>query len=342
MRTTYLRYSRWLATVISLLAMNAPALAGVPSLIAGLHMGDEVRYAYTLTTEELTSITGKTGPESRPMRTVSTQTVFIAFKVTAETTALTIVEATFENAAVSMQAGDTAVAIDAGARTPPGEDASPGARDLYAWFHPLVGAKLTLNIAPGSGEITSITGGDELLKGVGGPHLRRYVDPDLFRANFGCVFQLKSNSPMPPPGQKWYIKAHAYGRGAKAPVWETRVVESETGSVATIKSVVKASAKPEDSAKAAVFFRGVNADGSYWWDTARARLNKAVRSETIQTRYEVGAEAGKPGSGVHQDSDLICRSALELIEKPVATPASNTPPDAPPTEPKTPDPKGAP
>ena len=315
------------AFAIALLSLCATSLAGVPSLITPLRLGDEFRFSYTLSTEEVTSITGKTGPESQPTRVLSTQTVFIAFKVTAETTALSIVEVTFENAAVSMQTGDMRIAIDAGAAAALGEDAQPGSRDLYAWFHPLVGAKLTLNIAPGSGEITSITGGEELLKGVGGPHLRRYLDPDLFRANFGCIFQLKSNSPMPPPGQKWYAKTHAYGRGVKAPVWETRSVESEEGSIARISAVVKASAKPEDSAKASVFFRSVSAEGTYSWDTLRARLTKAVRSETIQTRYEIGPDKGTAGAGVRQDSDLTCRSALEAIDKPAAKDAP-TPKDA--------------
>jgi hypothetical protein len=313
---------------IATLVLTTHALAGVPSLIAGLHTGDELRYQYTLSTEETTSLTGKTGPESLPARVVSMQNVVVSFKVTADTTALDIVEATFESANVAMETGDVSVSVDAGAPAAPDDKAPAGARDLYAWFHPLVGAKLTLNISPGSGEITTITGGEDLLKGVGGPHLRRYLDPNLFRANFGCIFQLKSNSQMPPPGQKWYVKTHAYGRGVIAPVWETRSVEFEEGGVATIKGTVKASAKPEDSTKASVFFRGVDADASYLWDTMRGRMRKASRAESIQTRYEIGAKEGvvSGGTGVRQDSDLTCRSSLEIVEKPQAK--TETPKDA--------------
>ncbi|HVU64000.1 MAG TPA: hypothetical protein VHC70_08485 [Phycisphaerales bacterium] len=324
------------AVIAASLAMNAAASAGVPSLIAGLHAGDELRYAYTLTTEEVTSITGKTGPESLPTRVVSNQTVFLTCKVTAETTASDIMEVTFDNVAVSMQAGDVSVGVDAGSPTIPDEKANPGSHDLYAWFHPLVSAKLTLNIAPGSGEITSITGGEDLLKGVGGPHLARYVDPDLFRANFGCIFQLKSNSQMPPPGQKWYTKTTVYARGVKAPVWETRWVEGEEGGIADIRSLVKASAKPEDSTKVSVFFRSVDSSGDRWWDTTKGRLTKAVISQTIQTRFQIG-EPGAGGVGVLQDSDLSCRSALEIIETPPAKPAGGAaqrPPPPPAPEPK--------
>lgn len=316
------------------------ALAGVPSLIAGLHRGDELRYIYTLTTDETIALSGTSGPDAVPMRAVSKQTVGVVFRVTADTTATNIVEATFETVRISMEAEGMKFEVDVNARAPD-EWASAAARDAYGWFRPLVGATLTLNIAPGSGEITTVRGGDETLKaaGAGSGHLRRYLDADLFRAAFGPVFQLKSNSVMPPPGEKWYIKAHVYARGAKAPVWETRRVELVEGDVANIKALTRASAKPEEGAKSSVFFRAVDTSADLWWDTVRGRLTKAKGTATIATRFDRLAGAAGAAGAVLQDSDLLCTWTLEMTEPakpaphPTPAPAESTIPSTPNAEP---------
>ncbi len=320
--------------VVMALLMPRVARAGVPSLIAGLHRGDELRYIYTLTTDETISLTGKTGLDAVPVRAVSKQSVGVVFRVAADTTAMTIVEATFETVKVGMEAEGMSFDVDVAAAAPDDKagGATAAARDVHGWFRPLVGAKLTLNIAPGSGEITTVQGGEETIKaaGAGAGHVRRYLDAELFRAAFGPVFQLKSNSSMPPAGERWYIKTHAYARGAKAPVWETRWVELVEGDVANVRGLTHASAKPEDAPKSRVFFRGVDTSTNFWWDTLRGRLTKAKGSATIGTRFDrVGGVSGGGAvdGAVMQDSDLLCSWTLEMVEKdraivnPAPTPA---------------------
>jgi hypothetical protein len=299
---------------VAALALSTHTFAGVPSLIAGLHTGDELRYTYALTIDETISLTGKTGLDAVPIRTVSTQTVIVAFRVIADTTATDIVEATFESVKVGMDTEGMKFDVDAGA--PLDDKASDPARQVYGWFHPLVGTKLTLNVSPGSGEVNTVQGGEEALKasGAGSPHLQRYLDPSLFRAAFGPVFQLKSNSSMPPPGDRWYVKPQLYARGVKAPVWETRSVEVVEGDIANIRGISHASAKPEDAPKTKVFFRGVDTTIDYWWDTVRGRLTKTQGTATIGTRFDrAGASANAAGS-MMQDSDMLCTWTLELIE----------------------------
>jgi hypothetical protein len=334
---------RVIAMMGAALVSPLAALADVPSLIARMHRGDELRYTYTLTTDETISLTGRTGLDAVPVRAVSNQAIGVVFRVTADTTAMNIVEATFETVKVGMEVEGLKFDVDVNAAAPD-EKATQASRDVYGWFKPLVGVKLTLNVAPGSGEITTVQGGEDALKaaGTGAGHLRRFLDAELFRATFAGVFQLKSNSSMPPPGEKWYVKTHVYARASKAPVWETRSVEVVEGDIATVKGLTHASAKPEDSAKAKVFFKSVEAATTYTWDTLRGRMTKAQGSQTIGTRFDRAGGASGVDGALMQDSDLACRWTLEMVE-PAKTVTHPTPKLAEkPSEPAAAEPKKGP
>ena len=315
------------------------ASAGVKSLIAGLRNGDEMRYTFSLHAEESTMVKDKPGVGTQ---TVNTETVGVLIRVKAETTALDIVEVVYESFHITMDSPLGKLDLDLGG-TPPDGTAAPLAHELYDKLHGLVGLVITLNIAPGSGEISTMHGGEELLKAPGAPVFRRYVDPDLFRTTWGDVFQLKSNSMMPPPGDPWYVKAPilAYGRAGKTSVWETRKVETVLADIATIKGEVRATGNPEDAGTAAVFFKSISSDCIYKWDTFRSRLLSATRNEAISTRSERG--------NIMYDSDLLAKSTLEFVppgsvkpKTPAPKPTETPKPAAPPTPAQAPAPDGKP
>ena len=330
------RYQRTRETGVSRIAIGAAACAvmaasasssfgDVKSLIAGLHTGDEMRYTFNIRCGETSVPRGTTGVG---IETVTTESVGMVVRAKADTTALDIVEVAFESYKVSLDFGQGKTEIDLGGPAPD-EKAPALARELYDKYHPLLGTVLTLNVSPGSGEITTFHGGEDLLKSPGGSALRRYVDPDLFKGRFGEIFQLKSNSMMPPPGNPWYVQGHvmAFAHVAKCPVWETRVVENMEADVAKITGTTHATGDQGDAAKGAVFVKSVIADTAYKWDTMRGRLVSLKRSESISTSFSRGS--------VPFDSDLVSTSTLELVApesktKP-ATPASAPPLPPPPS-----------
>ena len=298
------------------LATAGGASAGVKSLIAGLRTGDEMRYEYSLRCEESAMVVGKVGVGTQ---TINTETVGVLIRVKAETTALDIVEVVYESFRITMDSPLGKLELDL-AGPPPNGAAIPGAHELYDKLRPLVGVVLTLNIAPGSGEITTMRGGEHLLTAPGAPVFRRYIDPALFRTTWGDVFQLKSNSAMPPPGEPWYVNAPilAYGRAGKTSVWETRKVDNVLADIATIKGEVRATGNPAEASKNAVFFKSISSDRVYKWDTFRGRLLATTRNEAINTRYE--------RAGTMYDSDLIAKSSLEFVPTAPAKPAASPTP----------------
>jgi hypothetical protein len=306
--------SRWLcgsragaAAMVAAMAIAcaspSAARAEDKSLIATMRIGDEIRYTFHVQCDETKSVKGR---PSAGTETITTEDVGMVLRVKAVTTALNIVELTFESYKVSMDSGQGKVQIDLGGPQPD-DKGSPIARDLYGKLHGLVGTVLTLNTAPGSGEITMFQGGEQLLASPGGPALRRYLDPDLFKSRFGTIFQLKSNSAMPQPGQPWYVQGHVFtfAHMAKTPVWETRTVEGMEADIAKVTGATHASGNPADAAKSPVFMKGVIADSVYKWDTVAGRLVSATRNEVINSSSE--------RTGVSYDSDLVSKSTLELV-----------------------------
>jgi hypothetical protein len=313
----------------ALACLAFPARAGERSLIAGFHAGDEVRYTFTVRGDETTSITGKTGMGAQAN---STETVGVLFRCKADTIPLCILDVVYESFHISMDTPQGKVDLDVGGPAPDAS-ASELARDVYRNLHGIVGTTVTLNTAPGSGEITAFRGGEQLLKTPGASVLRRYLDKDLFTATFGPILQLKSNSSSPPPGEKWYVKRNifAYAHPGKTPIWETRMVDNVLADIATIKGAMLANATGEVSDKTPAFFRNVSGNVVYTWDLSRGKLLSANRTEVINSRFL--------SDKVLKESDLITKSSLELVkpkedaaaEKPTDKPAVKSPEGAAPT-----------
>lgn len=294
---------RVVAAAIALMAMAHAARGGDKSLIAGLTTGDEIRYTYTARNEETAGITGKPGFGAH---SVSTETVGLLVRCKADTVALRIIEVVIESFRVTLESPMGKADVDLGG-PPPAESEPAIARELYKSMHPIVGLTLTLNTAPGSGDITQFSGGEALLKSSGASLLRRYLERDYFTATFGPIFQLKSNSAAPPPGQEWWMQRHifAYAHGGKSSVWETRVVETVVADISTIKGKTRAIGNPEGSEKAAVFFKSITGEVVYKWDMARSRLLSATRTESIASRFDT--------NGMLRESDVITKSTLEMV-----------------------------
>ena len=140
-----------LAACVVWLGAPAGAMAGNKSLIAGLSTGDELRYTFTLSTDETTSMTGKVGAGTR---STATETVGILVRVKADTKVLDIVEIVYESFRISMDTDKGKVEMDL-AGPEPDAQAPPRVRDVYAKLHGLVGTVITINVTPGSGEITT-------------------------------------------------------------------------------------------------------------------------------------------------------------------------------------------
>ena len=134
--------------------------------------------------------------------------------------------------------------------------------------------------------------------------LRRYVDQDLFRTLVGPIFQLKSNSWAPPPGEPWYVQwnVFAYAHPGKITVWETRTVDNVLADITTVKATTRATGNPEDASKGPAFFKSISAEATYKWDLVRGRLTSAARTETISSRFTRADHL--------YDSDLIVKSTL--------------------------------
>lgn len=298
-----------LAVAAVLLVVSA-AQAGDKSLIAPFTTGDEARYTYTARNEETAGLTGNPGLGAN---SISTETVGLVVRCKADTTALRIFEVTCESFRLTLDSPLGKVDVDLGGAAP-GDDANPLAREIYKTMHGIVGLTLTLNTAPGSGDITMFRGGEELLKTSGGGLLRRYLDRDYFTATFGPIFQLKSNSAAPPPGQEWWMQRHifGFGHGGKSSVWETRVVETVLADIATVKGTTRATGNPEGSEKAAVFFKSITGEVVYKWDMARSRLLSATRTESIASRYTT--------NDMMRESDVITKSTLEFVKPGAKTP----------------------
>lgn len=294
---------RAMAMCLGLLAMVHAAPAGDKSLIAGFTTGDEVRYTYTARNEETAGITGKPGFGAH---SVSTETVGLLVRCKADTVALRIIEVVIESFRITLELPVGKADVDLGG-PPPAESEPAIARELYKSMHPIVGLTLTLNTTPGSGDITQFSGGDALLKSAGASLLRRYLERDYFTATFGPIFQLKSNSAAPPPGQEWWMQRHifAYAHGGKSSVWETRVVETVVADISTVKGKTRATGNPEGSEKAAVFFKSITGDVVYKWDMVRSRLLSATRTESIASRFD--------SNGMLRESDVITKSTLEMV-----------------------------
>ncbi len=304
-------------TMLSAMLLVPTARAGDKSLIAAITNGDEMRYTYTARNDETSGITGNPGLGAA---SVSTETVGLVIRCKADTTALRIIEVTYESFRLTLDSPVGKLDIDLGGPAP-GSDATPLAREIYASMHGIVGLTLTLNTAPGSGDITLFHGGEALLKSTGIGLLRRYLERDYFTATFGPIFQLKSNSAAPPPGQEWWMQRHIFAlpHAGKTSVWETRVVETVLADISTIKGKTRATGNPEGSEKAAVFFKSITGDVVYKWDMFRSRLLSATRTESVASRFTTNS--------LLRESDVKTTSTLEFV-KPIpkrAEPSSEQP-----------------
>ncbi len=318
-----MRYGRlaliagFLAGITALVIHPTVSAAGERSLIAGFHTGDEVRYTFTARGNETTSLTGQTGAGAHSL---STEKVGVLIRCKAETVPLIILEVVYETFSISLDSPQGNVEVDLGGPAP-GPDAPQLSQDLYRHLHGIAGTTLTINIAPGSGEITRFQGGEALLKTQGASVLRRYLDRDLFSSTFGPIFELKPNSVSPPPGEKWYVQRHifAYAHPGKSPVWETRLVDNVLADIATIKGSTRASGDPAGAEKAPAFFKTVNGESTFVWDLVRGRLISGTRTDVVNSRF-VQDKANK-------DSDLIVKSELEIVKPgdPKPVPASAAP-----------------
>jgi hypothetical protein len=327
-------WTRWIKSAIilgvTLAGGEAPAWAGEKSLIAGFRTGDEVRYAFNVSNDETTSIAGKTGVGAQSL---STEKVVLVVRCKAETIPLCILEVVYESFHIELDTPSGRVEVDLGAAAPDA-GAPQLARDLYQHLHGIVGTTLTINTAPGSGEITQYRGGEQLLKTPGTSVLRRYVDKELFTATFGPILQLKSNTASPPPGQEWWVQRNvfAYAHPGKTPIWETRVVDNVLADIATIKGTMRATGNAEGSEKAPALFKSVSGNAVYTWDLFRGRLVSVNRTEVINSRFAADKAT--------KDSDLVSKSTLTLVPPPVK--AADAPTTRPPPEKAAPDAKGAP
>ena len=293
-----------IVALVAMMPLVPAARAGDKSLIAALNNGDELRYTYTARNDETSGITGNPGLGAA---SVSTETVGLVIRCKADTTALRIIEVTYESFRLTLDSPAGKLDIDLGGPSP-GSDATPLAREVYASMHGIVGLTLTLNTAPGSGDITLFHGDDGLLKSTGVGLLRRYLERDYFTATFGPIFQLKSNSAAPPPGQEWWMQRHIFSlaHAGKTSVWETRVVETVLADISTVKGKIRATGNPEGSEKAAVFFKSITGEVVYKWDMFRSRLLSVTRTESVSSRFASNA--------LLRETDVKTTSTLEFVK----------------------------
>lgn len=250
--------------------------------------GSELKYVMTLENDGSTEM-----PPLEPLKQTSRQQIEFRLKtVSTDPEKGSTVELIYDAIKIQLEAGDSKLDFDSrkpGGTAPPAKktsqrgrqpaaagdpsDAEDATASLVEALKPIVGAKLTLTVAP-DGTITQVTGGQELSGALVGKYAGPITDPQGVKDLFGPIFSLRNAKATARMGEKWQnvdkIDLALLGR---LRLTTDYTLKSVSGSRATVDFRGGIDLDTEGGLENQAFkLTDTRYEGSYIWDTEAGAL----------------------------------------------------------------------
>lgn len=272
--------------------------------------GEELRYVMTLENEGLTEIA-----EMEPSRQKSWQQIEFRMKtISSDAEKGSVVELIYDTLKVNVEAGETKIQYDSTKKNQPAsrksnqkpvvkpsrskdpaEDllmddptADPSESFLEA-LAPVVGTKLTLNVAP-DGAITAVEGGSGLSSALISKYAGPITDPQGVKDLFGPIFSVRAAKASATVGEKWqHIDRMDLSMLGSLRLTTDHHLKSFSGGRATVDFKGKIEMDSEGAGAPQAFkITDTRYEGSYIWNTELGAL------ETMQQVQEFSLGGGTP------------------------------------------------